>query len=233
MPGRATVLASGHYYHIFNRGLDRRVTFSGRREYQRAILSLNFYRYQSPPNRLSEFLSLSSENQAFVLEKLVQKESLIQLIAFCLMPNHFHLLIKQLIDGGISKFMSNFQNSYTRYFNTKHKRKGSLFEDQFKAVMVETNEQLVHLSRYIHLNPYTSYIIKDVDGLIEYPWSSFREYLELEKGICSKEIVLGEFKGKEEYKRFVLNQKDYQRRLDQIKHLSFEEQDTYKPFFPR
>ena len=75
-----------------------------------------------------------------------------EIICYCLMPNHLHLLLRQLMDGGISKFMSNFANSYTRYFNTKSKRKGPVFEGKFKAKRIETDEQLLHLSRHIHLN---------------------------------------------------------------------------------
>jgi len=118
--------------------------------------------------------------------------------------------------------MSNFQNSYTRYFNTKHRRKGPLFYDQFKAVRIETDEQLIHVSRYIHLNPYSSYVIKDFKNIKDYLWSSLPDYLSGKKGICETNVILDFFKNKKEYFEFIYNQADYQRELDRIKHLDLE-----------
>lgn len=90
------------------------------------------------------------------------------------MPNHFHLLLQQIRDGGITEFISKLTNSYTRYFNIRNKRIGPLFQGEFKAVHVETDEQLIHLSRYIHLNPIVSYITKKLES---YQWFSYLEYL--------------------------------------------------------
>ena len=120
--------------------------------------------------------------------------------------------------------MSDFQNSYTRYFNTSHRGIGPLLQGQFKAVRIEDDKQLLHLSRYIHLNPYTSFIVRDLEDLFEYPWSSFPEYLsKIETGICNKEHILSQFSSSDAYKSFVLDQANYQRELGKIKHLSLEE----------
>jgi putative transposase len=118
--------------------------------------------------------------------------------------------------------MSNFQNSYTRYFNKRHKRDGSLFLDQFKAVRVVSEQQLLHLSRYIHLNPYSSYVVKNFLELENYQWSSFPEYLGEKSGFCTTEVILSYFVSREKYKNFVLNQADYQRGLEIVKHLMFD-----------
>jgi len=126
------------------------------------------------------------------------------------------------MDGGISKFLSNFQNSYTRYFNTRHQRDGTLFLNQFKAVRIETDEQLIHVSRYIHLNPYASHVIKDIDRLEYYRWSSFSEYISKGDGFVNKSLLLGFFKNAESYKTFVFDQADYQRTLKEIEHLALE-----------
>lgn len=140
------------------------------------------------------------------------------------MPNHFHFLLRQLVENGIPKFISNFENSFTRYFNTKHERVGPLFLDQFKGVRIETDEQLFHVSRYVHLNPYTSYVVKDLEVLKRYPWSSFSEYLvENQNGICEKETILSFFKNKKAYEQFVIDRADYQRELHKIQHLLLEE----------
>lgn len=133
-----------------------------------------------------------------------------------------HFLLKQLEDKGVPTFMRNFQNSYARYFNTKYERIGALFQALFKAVRVETDEQLLHVSRYIHLNPVTSYLI-EVKDLIDYPWSSFPGYMRKQpKRFASPDLVLNFFKTKKDYQRFVLDQADYQRELAKIKQLLLE-----------
>jgi putative transposase len=223
MPGRTIPLVTNQYYHIFNRGIDRRTTFVGRRDYKRATESARYYHFMSPPRKFSKFLVLSIEDRQQVLEELKNKQKLVKFICYCLMPNHFHFLVKQMVDDGISKFMSIFQNSYTRYFNTKQERKGPLFGDQFKAVRIETDDQLLHLSRYIHLNPYTSFVIKTKRELLNYEWSSLPVFLTSRGGFCEKEEIIHRSRTAKMYKDFVLNQADYQRNLERIRHLSIDE----------
>ena len=137
------------------------------------------------------------------------------------MPNHFHFLLRQTEDGGISKFLSNLQNSYTKFFNLSHERDGSLFLDQFKAIRIETDEQLTHVSRYIHLNPHTGYVVKTLEELEIYPWSSFSDYLQRKSLVVDVDFILN-FLGKQSYKKFVFDQADYQRKLKEIEHLVLE-----------
>lgn len=224
MPGRILPLVNEQIYHIFNRGIDHRPTFTDKREFQRAMLVLSYYSFSTPPVKLSQFLQLSNEDRDNILLNLKKEnKKLIEIICFCLMPNHFHFLLKQVEDKGISKFLSNIQNSYTRYFNIKHERIGPLFLDQFKAVLIQTDEQLLHVSRYIHLNPLTSYVVKDFESLKKYPWSSLGEYLGIRNlGICSTDLVLGFFKNKIDYERFLQDQASYQQELQKIKHLIME-----------
>jgi len=138
------------------------------------------------------------------------------------MPNHFHVLLKQTSPDGITKFMSQLQNSYTRYFNTKYRRLGPLFLDQFGAVRIEKDEQLLHVHRYIHLNPYSSFIVKSLDGLLVYEWSSLKEYINQDAKLCVTDDILSYFKDKKHYLEFILDQADYQRKLKQIEHLLLE-----------
>lgn len=222
MPGRAIPLVTGEFYHIFNRGIDHRPTFLDKKGFSRAQISLKFYRFISPPMRLSLFLTLGEEQRKRIFNELEKKKVLVEIISYCLMPNHFHILLRQKVENGISKFMSNFQNSYTRYFNERNQRNGPLFLDQFKAVRVETEGQLLHLSRYIHLNPYSSYVVKNLNGLERYSWSSLSEFLGGGESFCKRGLVMSFFKGGEEYKKFVFDQADYQRELDKIKHLLLE-----------
>jgi putative transposase len=156
------------------------------------------------------------------LKKLRESKRLVEIIAFCLMPNHFHLLLKQLQKKGTSTFMRNFQNSYARYFNTKYHRSGALFQALFKAVRIETDAQLLHVSRYIHLNLVSSFLV-EIKNLENYPWSSFPEYMKSRSlEFVDPDLVLKQFKTEKDYKKFVFDQADYQRKLQEIKHLTLE-----------
>ena len=220
---RRVILAEGQVYHIFNRGIEKRTIFTTKWEYQRALEIIKYYRFSNLPFRLSQLLKLAKDEREQVLSEINKKnDKLVEIISFCLMPNHFHLILRQLQSDGIKKIISNFTNSYTKYFNTKHERVGPLFEGIFKAVLVESDEQLIHLSRYIHLNPVSSFLIPN-EELENYIWSSLPEYLEnIDDGICSKDTVLSLFPSIESYHKFILDQISYAQELDKIKHLTME-----------
>ncbi len=222
MPGRPIPLATGEIYHVFNRGLDHRQTFLRKRDYKRASEALAYYRFVNPPLRLAYFYTLSYDRKELFLENLHQHKTHADVLAYCLMPNHFHLILRQREDRGISKFLSNYQNSYTRYFNTKNQRIGSLFLDQFKAVRIETDVQILYVSRYIHLNPFKSFVVKSLSELYLYPWSSLPEYMKKKSGLCDTTTILTYFKTRQQYVEFVTDQADYQRNLNNIKHLSLD-----------
>lgn len=150
-------------------------------------------------------------------------DKFVSIIAYCLMPNHFHFLLKQLKEDGITIFMNRLANSYSRYFNLKYKRGGTLFQGRFKAILVKNDEQLLHLTRYIHLNPYASGVVKNTKELENYPWSSFREYLKKKKtNQITKDVILDFFQTKESFKQFTLDQADYAKELERIKRLTLE-----------
>lgn len=208
MPYRTTPLVNGQFYHVFNRGVEKREIFTNKREYVRFLESTAYYQKANPPTKFSR----STEDQ----RKSKSDKKIVEIIAYCLMPNHFHLLLQQLQDNGISTFIRKLTNSYTRYFNTKNERIGPLFQGQFKAVRVESDEQLLHLTRYIHLNPLVGYVVKD---LRNFEWSSYLIYINQGNNqICQKNAIekLISLKG---YEQFVLDQIDYAKQLDQIKHL--------------
>lgn len=224
MPGRKIPLVTNQIYHVLNRGIASQPVFLAKKDYQRTLEIIWYYQNQNPPLSYSHFLRLPIKQKSEILERLKNKEKfLVEIIALSLLPNHFHFLLKQTQENGVSIFMSNLTNSYTRYFNTKNKRTGPLFQGKFKATMVETDEQLFHLSRYIHLNPYTSYVVKKLKDLKDYPYSSLPEYLGRSRAnFFQKEIVLNQFKNVNSYKRFVFDQAEYQRKLERIKHLAME-----------
>ena len=208
MPTRFLPFVNGEYYHVFNRGVEKRPIYLDKRDYQRFI------------GKFSDFLKLNFKKKQLQLTKQTQKE--VSLLCFALMPNHFHLLVKQNIDNGISKFLKETSNSYTRYFNTRHDRVGPLFQGAFKAVHISDENQLIHLSRYIHLNPLTSYVIKNREQLIKYPWSSLAQYFSNNRGMCDTQIILSLLTSSEKYLQFVLDNRDYQKKLENIKHLTLE-----------
>ncbi|MCM8795996.1 MAG: transposase [Candidatus Omnitrophica bacterium] len=144
----------------------------------------------------------------------------VEIIAYCIMPTHLHLILKQLKNNGISVFMGNILNSYSRYFNLKHKRKGPLWEGRFKNILVKNDEQLLHLTRYIHLNPVTASLVSNPE---DWNASSYREYLQqvqaVEK-ICKYDDILEI--DPVSYKKFVEDRISYQRDLAKIKNLIFE-----------
>lgn len=221
MAGRKVVFADGEYYHIFNRGIARQPVLLNKRDYERFILTLNYYRFKNPRLRLSRFLQLPEEERQKLFSEFMSGEKIVEIICFALMPNHFHLLLKQLDEKGISVYLNKLTNSYTRYFNVKRKRVGDLFQGVFKAVHIEDDEQLLHLSRYIHLNPLVSYIVEE-SKFLNYEWSSFQDYIRGESELIDLKLIMSFFKTPETYKKFVLDHADYAKRLEKIKHLTLE-----------
>lgn len=220
---RKVVLANGEYYHIFNRGVEKRRVFLNAFEFSRATQLLEYYRFADVPLRYSKYLSLEKQKRQELLGSLQIKN--VEIVAFCLMDNHFHVLVQQISDQGISKFMANFTNGYTKYFNTKHDRVGPLFQGAFKSVHVSGNEQLLHVSRYIHLNPVLAFKMTK-EGLKHYRWSSYPVYIGKEESEwIQKDRVLDFFAKRDkqkDYEKFVLDQSDYAQSLKTIEHLTID-----------
>ena len=165
---RKTDLVEGEYYHIYNRGNSKQKIFHDKEDYLRFISLL----YISNSNQSFNFYDLG-RNTNFNVYKIERINLLVDIGAYCLMPNHFHVLITQKIENGISKFMQKLSTSYSMYYNKKYKRTGGLFEGKFKSQHADTDQHLKYLFSYIHLNP-----IK----LIQKDWK--------EKGIKNKKEAL-------------------------------------------
>lgn len=172
----------GAFYHVYNRGNRKQQIFLQDRDYERFLEKVIEYKKKFPVN----------------------------ILAYCLMPNHFHFLIRQLSQDAISRFFSNLCNSHSKYFNIKYETVGSLYQGRFKAKRVDKDEYLIHLSRYIHLNPVDlfKYLGKNAfNQLMLYRWSSLPAYLS-GKGdeVINPELILEYFFSKdstEDYKDFV------------------------------
>jgi putative transposase len=183
---------------------------------------MTYYRFAEPPFRLSRLLQIEREQREEIMQTLeIFDKKLVEINACCLMPNHFHLLLKLLTDGVITSFVKHLTDSYTRYYNTKNGRVGPLFQGIFKAVHIETNEQLLHVSRYIHLTPLVSFVVSEAN-FNSYPWSSLQDYREGKNGFITTQPILGQFKTSEAYMRFVMDQADYGLQLEKIKHVIFD-----------
>ncbi|MBI2036457.1 transposase [Candidatus Microgenomates bacterium] len=185
MPYRKTPFINNEIYHVYNRGVAKLPIFYNQKDKRRLIDVVNYYQFQGPKPQFSQIRRFKQLN----FEK---SPKIIEILCYCLMPNHFHFLLRQLKDNGISEFMNKVGNSYTKYFNTRHERVGPLLQGQFKAVRIEDDDQFMHVSRYIHLNPVASYLVKDPK---EYQWSSYLDYISLRNdGMCVKEPILSMFR---------------------------------------
>lgn len=146
------------YYHIYNRGVEKRTIFQDEEDY--GVMRSYLKEYLEPKDkealrrRLADEATPSKEKQKILkILSLNNFHETISLLAYCLMPNHFHFLVKQTEETAIDVFMNSLCTRYTMYFNRKYKRVGGLYQDVYKAVLIEIEEQLLHVSRYIHRNP--------------------------------------------------------------------------------
>jgi putative transposase len=199
MPARNLIreYAPDSYYHIYNRGVEKRKIFLDKQDY---ATFLSILRRHLDPKPQEDRYGRKFENYSDELE----------LLAFCLMPNHFHLLMYQHQDSeAFSKFLWRVGTAYTIYFNKKYKRVGHLFQGSFKAKRIDDDAYLQHISRYIHLNPkeYTSY-----------EWSSLPYYSgNSQAGWIKPEKILELFKDTGDYLKFVKDYRGYKATLDEIK----------------
>jgi putative transposase len=156
MPGRNIYkdYVTDSYYHIYNRGVNKELIYKDNQDYEVFLGIVKRYlgtAAVSKPNRVS----------------YKSHRGCVELLTYCLMPNHFHLLVFQNENDAMTNFMRSLSVSYSMYFNKKHKRQGPLFQQRYRAVRIDDDSQLLHISRYIHLNP---------DDYKHYKWSSYEYY---------------------------------------------------------
>lgn len=144
--------------------------------------------------------------------------SSVKMLTYCIMPDHYHLLIKILMNNHLSKYINDVQNSFSRYFNIKFKRKGPLWQSRFRSVEIKTDEQLLHVSRYIHLNPTTNRLAEKPE---DWEFSSYKKFIK-DKNLLKNNIIEISIKDRRHYKKFCENQIDYQRKLKKIKKFLLE-----------
>ncbi len=196
------------YYHVANFGVDKRIIFQDEEDYRTFLYYLKVYLL--PKNVIEKMPNLPKR----MLDKSRHED--VELIAYSLMPNHFHMLLREKASGGISLFMKQLSNAYTKYFNERHKRSGSLFEGPFKAAEIKP-EQLTQVVRYIHLNSFLAGIVDDPE---KYRWSDFPTYTNSkEVNISNATPVLSQFNTAADYKHFVHNYMDYAEKVKTLDHI--------------
>jgi putative transposase len=201
---RKTEFANGEYYHIFNRGVDKRKIFQDESDFRRFWLSMKLL------NDEKDGLMLSWRNRTrfkpgLGLEAFMRQEPgscrkpLVEIIAYCMNPNHFHFILKQHKERGIEKFMHKIGTSYASYFNAKYDRLGTLFQGRFKSIHIKNDSKLLYLASYVNCN-------SEVHGISKasgYKWCSFAEYTgKSEDDMCNKKIIMEQFRNRKDYIEF-------------------------------
>lgn len=171
------------FYHLYNRGVEKRVIFQDAQDYAVFLSYLKIYLVPKDEKGLKSLLAdpavlWKEKDKVLKLLRLNNFFGDISLISHCLMPNHFHLLIKQKNATTIDTFMNSLCTRYVMYFNRKYKRVGVLFQDHYKAVRVTSDDQLLYLTRYIHRNPNPIQLLQGAP-LQNYSYSSYPEYIGL------------------------------------------------------
>lgn len=195
---------NGERYHIFNRGLDGHNIFN---------CGYDMDRFHQSLQEFNSIKSIGSIYENYFAKKFGHDKSksgkLVRIIAYCMNPNHYHLLLEQVAEGGIVKFMKSLGNGYTKYFNNKLKRKGPIFEGIFNSKYVDNNDYLLHLSAYINLNYQVHGLLLSQTNQPEQDKSksvgsrsSWKEYSQEFSGMCVKESIMENFKHKEEYIKY-------------------------------
>ncbi len=231
---------TGKFYHVYNRGVEKRIIYPEEKDYVRFIHNLYEFNDTNPSDKY--YVNQYSEVGLPYIEKLRDKQEsnkkprdfLVNILVFCLMPNHYHLLLKQVKDEGITEFMRKIGTGYTNYFNLKNDRVGPLFQGKYKAVLIEEDEHFNYLPNYIHLNPLEliepnwkegklNNINRAVNFLESYRWSSYLDYIGKKNfpSLTQREFLSDNYQDPDEYKREV---KDWlmEIEIDSIRDLTIE-----------
>lgn len=225
MPYRKEQFTTGEYYHLVIRGIDDNKLFKNIDDHYRGIFSI----YEFNTTKKVEIRKRRKDRVKHKTrghpESVDLRDKLVEIIAFCLMPNHLHLLVKQLKDGGVIKFMSKLGIGYGKYFNTKYKRRGYVFQNRFVAVHIKNEKQLIAVLIYIHTNPISLIeprwkengirnIEKALKFLKNYKWSSHSDYSGEKNfpSVTERNFFLEIMNGQQGYEKFFRDWLEYKSR---------------------
>lgn len=211
---RKIEFVDGEIYHVYNRGVEKRDIFVDKRDYCRFIYGL--YEFNDEQRTLNSRHQYSTHTERYGNSSIpllkIDRMPLVEVLVFTLMPNHYHLMLRQVKKKGIARFMQKLGTGYTMYFNKKYTRSGVLFQSKFKAVQVNNETQLIHLPHYIHTNPLE---LKyrgpaSVNYLLDYRWSSFPDYAGKDNfpSVTSRDFLLNIYGGEAAYLKHTVDRLD-------------------------
>jgi len=225
------VFVNEHMYHIFNRGVEKRDIFMDERDYFRFIHDLYEFNNEEPAANLNYYFNTKSRSveKRYVKRDPAPRKPLVEVLVFTLMPNHYHLFLRQTRANGIVKFMQKLGTGYSNYFNKKYERVGGLFQGRFKAVLISRESHFIYLPHYIHTNPldlnYGS--STSIDFLEGYRWSSFPDYVGKRNfpSVTKRGFILDIFGGHDKYREYTverLKHADSEHLLNEVRDVIIE-----------
>lgn len=203
MPQRKVIFAPGEIYHLCNRSVDKKPIFIEKRDWVRFLFLIIVSQSSKSLSNVSWFISnymkMGHFNFSDKFSKEIIDERIVRLISFCIMPNHFHIIMEELKDNGISKSMQKIQDAYAKYFNVKYKKSGHVFQGPFRATHISNNDQLIYTNAYVHRNPIELPAWKKKED--KFPWSSYTDFIYQNRWgkLLSPEIILDQFENKNSY----------------------------------
>ncbi|MBI4114222.1 MAG: transposase [Candidatus Niyogibacteria bacterium] len=206
MPYRSEIIAPFEHYHIFNRSVRKEDIFLEEKDYLRMLFLMLHLQAPIPFRNIRRFLDRYREKGHFLTKNeiaaIIQDRG-IDLCAFAIMPNHFHLLVHELKERGISSYLKRIEGAYAMYFNKKYKKSGYLFQGRFQSVHIASNRQLAYLSAYIHLNSRELPDWKNKEDA--YPWSSYQDVISKNRWglLLRPDVYFSQFGDKNDYRIFV------------------------------
>lgn len=219
---RRPIFTIGEYYHVYNRGTERRDIFRSKEDRARFFLCMQEFNTIEPVGSIFELQharSRTSKNSTTLktTDRQKEKEPLVRFLAYCLNPNHYHFVVQQTAENGVSKFMQRLAGGYTKYFNERYKRSGVLFQGKYKRKHVSSNEYLLRVVSYVNLNA----AAHGFGSRTSKSWSSWGEYVgTASRRFCESDIVLEQFPSSKVYERYardaladIIKNKDNKREL--------------------
>jgi len=179
---------NNEYYHIYNRGVDKRDIFMNKKDIHRFILSVKEFNTVCPVGSIRDVTRDKFDVKTKCLKRRCKKkELLVSIVCYCFNPNHFHFILKQEIEGGISEFLKRLLGGYAKYFNTVHNRSGALFQGRFKSHLVDNDQYFLKIFPYVNIN----YLIHDIPREKNYlVVASDKEYEEMNFDLVSKKEAM-------------------------------------------
>ena len=178
---RKNPLVNNQYYHIYNRGVDKRDIFMNKKDLDRFILSIKQFNKIYPAGSIRD--SVRDKLVSKYLKRHGKEDALVSIVCYCFNPNHFHFILKQEAEGGVSEFLKRLLGGYTKYFNLTHKRSGALFQGRFKSRLIDSDQYFLKIFPYVNINNLIHDIPEEKKGLV---LSSDGEYENMIFDIVSK-----------------------------------------------